>query len=233
MSKTKDVAEVFQNWFDDQAFNMHTILPGKFLSYEGHSTGKAKVQPLLKLRNRLNQIIQIEPIDDVPVIMPRVGNFELKFPIQNGDGCILLFSEASLGNFLNGKGNIVEADDLNRFDLTDCIAIPGLYGFSNTPSSTCSIEIDDLKTITLLSNLGKVEIEDNGNITFNDGTESFLLGDSFETAMTTVINLLIAHTHDVVGVQAGAGTITSSVSTALATLTNPVTGNLSTQIKGK
>ena len=196
------------------------------------------------MRDYKNNLYQIDPIDNVPVVLPCAAGFELKFLIQKGDGCLLVFSEMPLGNYLNIKGqlNTVDADDMTKFDLTDCIAIPGLYPFSKVPTPNNYIEIDDSDNITIQSDTGsilqqttsgKVEVDSAGNIVFNDGTESYVLGDSFETAMTTVINLLIGHTHDVIGVQAGASTITSSVSAALAALSNPVTGNLSTQIKGK
>lgn len=74
---------------------------------------------------------------------------------------------------------------------------------------------------------------DGSEIIINGGTEAYVKGTSFDTAFTTLLNLIKTHTHDIVGVQAGSSTIASSVSTGLASATNPVTNNLSTTIKGK
>lgn len=250
--KKQTLSDLFRKNNNNIFFNIHTIQPGKFITYYGHTQKKAKVQPLVKMKDNKNNNYQINPIDNVPVIFPCVSNFELKYPINKNDGCLLLFAENRIGNYLNSPGglkSIVEADDSNKFELTDCIAIPGLYSFANVPTPDNKIEIDENNNFiiqTILGSIkidssgsilqettsGKVEVDSTGNIIFNNGTESYVLGNSFETAMTTVINLIISHVHDIVGVQAGVGTITSSVSTSLASLVNPVTGNLSTKIKG-
>jgi hypothetical protein len=134
--------------------------------------------------------------------------------------------------FANSQGNLVAVGAKSNIVPTKN---EGEYKASSRDASgtvKSFLELLNTGNVNIENTQGKVLIEDNGNITFNNGTESYLLGDSFETAMTTMVNALISHLHDVVGVQSGSSTITSSVSTQLAGLQNPVTGNLSTKIKG-
>ena len=226
MGTNKDISRVLNEWFDNKLFEIHTVLPGKFVSYEGHNTRKSRVQPLITMRDDKNDTYRIDPIDNVPVIFPSNSKFNFLFPIRPNDGCLLLFSEVSIGNYLNSRGNIVDPDDNNKFDLTDCIAIPGLWSFNNIPSSTTiSIEIGDDDSITLETSLGKMKIESSGNITFDDGREPYVLGTALNTWITTVLlTIFNAHTHS-----SPAGGSTGTPSTPLTAPTN----YLSNFIKGK
>ena len=54
------------------------------------------------------------------------------FPINKGDGCLLLFSEVGIGRWMDARGEIAQ-DDLAHHNLTDAIAIPGLFQKSKIP----------------------------------------------------------------------------------------------------
>lgn len=227
--KQENINEVFNLWFNNKLDGVHTILPGQIVNYEGHSTRKAEVKVMVKLRNCHNQIIEIAPIKNVPVIFPSTKNFNLLFPLQKNDGCLLVFSESSIGNFLlNATNNALEADDLNRFDMSDCICIPGLWSFPNVPNKDTGIliEITDTDKIIMKSNLGKIEIANSGSITFDDGTESFVKGNVLDTWFTAFMIALNSHTHS--GVTVGGGS-TGSPNAAFTAPSNW----LSTDIKGK
>ena len=129
-----DLEQVLSMWFDNRLDNVHTCIPAVIETYSGHAERKAKVKPMIKLRTSKNRVISIPPIENVPVIFPSSSNFNMLYPLQKGDGVLLLVSEMSLGNFLNAT-NEQEADDMNRFALTDCIAIPGLWSFPNVPTA--------------------------------------------------------------------------------------------------
>lgn len=240
------MANMLFKFRDDMLFNIHTIQPGKIVTFD-QIQKKAKVQPLIKLKDTRNNIYSVDPIDNVPVVFPIVAGFELKFPLTKDDGCLLFFSELPLGNYLNIGGDLimVDADDANKFELTDCIAIPGLYPFKKVPTPSNAIEVDennnfiiktDLGSITidqtgsilLETTVGKMEIDTAGNITFNDGTEAYVLGTSHQTA-------LLALTTAIAGITpagSSAGNITS-IQTAFATFAGTLATMLSTQIKGK
>ena len=179
-----DTREIFNIWFDSKTDNIHTILPGKFVSYDGHEKRKAEVKIMVKLRNAQNEIIEIAPIKDVPVIFPSTMDFNFLFPINKDDGCLLVFSESSIGNFLlNDTNNAKDADDLNRFDLSDCIAIPGLWSFKNLPDKPDNDDdfwliFQDSK-INIVKDTNEIYIEDKqGNKVSLDGTTGITIEDA-------------------------------------------------------
>lgn len=223
--KNQNMPNILQKFKDSMFFNIHTILPGKIVTYDD-TQKKAKIQVLVKLKDTENNVYNIDPIDGVPVIFPISAGFELKYPLKKDDGCLLLFSEAPIGNYLVGSGMIVvDADDAGRFELTDCIAIPGLFQFSSIPAPTAKIEIETSGNIIIESTAGKIKIEPSGAITLDDGTEAYVLGNVLDTWITSVlISIFNAHTHSS---PAGGSTGTPS-----SPLTPPI-NYLSTFIKGK
>lgn len=166
--KNDDIVTVFDTWLSAQLDNVHTCLPGEIVQYLGHSERKAKVQPLVKLKSTRGKILKIQPIENVPVIFPGSKKFRQTWPLEKGDGVLLMFSEASIGNFLQGAGE-QEADSSVRFSLTDCIAIPGLWSFKNVPTAPENdtdyfLEFENAK-IQITANTNFVKIEDgNSNI---------------------------------------------------------------------
>jgi hypothetical protein len=241
--KKENINEVFNTWFSNKMDSVHTILPGQVVNYEGHTTRKAEVKIMVQLRNVHNQIIDIAPIKNVPVIFPSTKNFNMLFPLKKGDGCLLVFAESSIGNYLlNATDNAKEADDLNRFDLSDCICIPGLWSFANLPDTSTlnstdfwlqfqngTINITDTTNdIILKTTTGKIKIESSGNITFDDGTESYVLGDLHKTALLALNSAIAAIT------PAGSSAANiAAIQAAFSTFNGTLANMLSTQIKGK
>ncbi len=127
-----DTVAILNSFVLSSLEDVHTALPGRIESYEGHRERKARVKPLVSLRRRFGGAIEIPPIDNVPVVFPSSGTAELIFPLQRGDGCLLIFSEAALGSFLEGT-DAVEPETSHRHALTDAICIPGLWSFRSAP----------------------------------------------------------------------------------------------------
>ncbi len=103
-------------------------LPGRIESYDAR-TCRAVVKPLLKKVYADATVSPMAAIDSVPVVWPRGSGGGISFPLQRGDGVLLLFSERNLENFLVKGGDSIPADP-RKFDLSDCIAIPGLESFT-------------------------------------------------------------------------------------------------------
>lgn len=108
--------------------DIHTCLPGTVESYD-FATQKASVKPSIKKAYRDGETASMPVIEGVPVVFPRSGGASLTFPVESGDGVLLLFSERSLENWLQ-QGGEQEPGDPRRMDLSDAIAIPGLYSFA-------------------------------------------------------------------------------------------------------
>lgn len=118
------------NLFWSRAANMHTCIPARIEKYD-HATQKATVKPLLNRRIRTAtgfEPEEIQPIPSVPVVWPRSGGASLTFPVAQGDGCLLLFSERSMDLWLS-EGGVVTPDDPRKFALSDAICLLGLQPF--------------------------------------------------------------------------------------------------------
>lgn len=117
--------------------NIHTSAPGKVISY---GNGRAVVQSLIKFRIDEETLADSPPIAEVPIVFPSGsgGSASVTFPIKKGDGVLLCFSERAIDDFLQGG----QSADPRQFDLTDAMAIPGLYpaavgGAAAYPGDVC------------------------------------------------------------------------------------------------
>lgn len=201
----ENIVDVLNLFFDSRMENVHTVIPGVFETYSGHDERKAKVKPQIKLKTVKGISVEIPAIDDVPVMFPSSAGFSLIYPIKKGDGCLLLFSETAIGNFLNNDSE-VDPEDASRFSLTDCIAVPGLWSFKNVPESTSTIEITE-----------------DGDINLNGDSKSFVTYGELNTALASfkssidaaIAGAITGHTH--AGVYPGGSTTAPGVGSAPAT----------------
>jgi hypothetical protein len=116
--------------------NLHTALPGSIISYD-YTKQKAVIQPLLNKAWTDSTIevpsvpYQMPILNNVPVIFPRSGGASLTFPVSAGDTCLLIFIERST-DLWKTQGGQVTPDDNRKFDLSDAVAIMGLFPFTET-----------------------------------------------------------------------------------------------------
>lgn len=144
------LASVIREYVDALKHDLHTSLPGRIEAYDA-SIQKADVKPLIKTGeiDEEGNIVyySIPVITDVPVLFPGGNGFRITFPLTKGDTVLLVFSEASMDNWLSKEGGEVEPGVDSRHELTDAIAIPGLKTFkaplSNAPSDTMSVGADN------------------------------------------------------------------------------------------
>lgn len=115
--------------FDHEISNIHTALPGHIVKYDG-SLQKAEVMPDIQKKYYNGDVQDMPIITDVPVVFPSSSKAFVKFPLEPGDGVLLVFSERSLERWLS-LGGTVEPGLSRKFDISDCIAIPGLHSFAN------------------------------------------------------------------------------------------------------
>lgn len=121
-------------WILNFLEDIHTTIPGRIERYSGPKERRARVVPMVRPWLQNGALVEIKPIDDVPVVVPYSAAGGLHVPLKAGDGVLLLFTEVGIGNYLHGRPNTVaDADDPSRFSLSDCIAIPGLFTFSGVP----------------------------------------------------------------------------------------------------
>ncbi len=119
------LVEEIENKIQNTVNGVHTALPGTIQSFDP-STCKAVVQPIGCFKTPAGEEMAYPAISDVPVIIPQTSNIVIAFPVRSGDGCLLVFSEQELDYFMHGGSS----SELHH-DLTNAIAIPGLFKSSN------------------------------------------------------------------------------------------------------
>ena len=111
-----------------QLYDVHTALPGVIVSYD-YTKQKAEIQPSLKKSYLDGTTLDLPILSNVPVIFPRAGGASLTFPVVQGDTCLLLFIERSTDLWKSVGGNVAP-NDPRKFDLSDAVAIMGLFPFT-------------------------------------------------------------------------------------------------------
>lgn len=112
--------------------------------------------PLIRELININgsvKYVDIPEIVDVPICMPRAGNWAITLPVEVGNECLLIFQDLCIDGWWF-RGGIQNWSDLRRHDFSDAIAIFSPWSQPNTiPSySTQGLEIrslDGTKKITL------------------------------------------------------------------------------------
>lgn len=166
------LAEAIKQTINYHLKNIHTAIPGEIVEYD-YTTQKASVLPTIKEKFYTGEVLSMPIIVNVPVIFPRSADASITFPLEKGDKVLLIFSEKSLERWLS-SGKEVEAGVNRRFDLSDGIAIPGLYSFIDPspcmPNSLCIrykngyFRIKGDSTIELESTNASLQIGSNGTI---------------------------------------------------------------------
>lgn len=156
--------------------NIHTALPAIITKYD--PTGpKAEVKPQIKKIYTDNTVIALPAIVSVPVVFPRTSRFRLSFPLEEGDGVLLVFSERSLETWL-ARGEDVAPQDVRKFDLSDAIAIPGLWAFGKgmiiDSGEELELALDNVKITTdgtdfIITNGTAIIKSDGGTVDVNNG----------------------------------------------------------------
>lgn len=153
-----EVLSVFGQFLFDR---IHTCLPGQVIKYD-YQTSKAEVKPCLKQKFSDGTTCDLPVVVNVPVVWPRAGNSMIHFPLKKDDYVLLVFCERSLDFWLS-KGGTTEPGDVRQFDLTDGIAIPGLYPFSSSSPAT------DNENVQIVSGDAIIKMKPSGQVDINNG----------------------------------------------------------------
>lgn len=161
--------------------NLHTAIPAIVVEYDA-SGPSVVAKPIVQKLFYDGEVQSFSSIFSVPVIFPRTSEFRLTYPLKQGDGVLLIFSESALDNFIGASGKDGEIKDLppedvRRFDLTDAVAIPGLFpmGMDSKIENPDSMELvfKDTEIVSdgtdLVMTNGQATIETNGaQVKIND-----------------------------------------------------------------
>lgn len=151
---------------------VHTCVPGKVVSFDPGAC-QATVLPDMKIKKPNGEMLEYPQITGVPVVFPQASaqGATIAYPIKAGDGCLILFSEQALDQFLYERDT---GTDL-RFDLSNALAIVGLFAKGNSVmADACSsgaiiVDVNGTR-VTVKSGLVQIdtaEVKINGNVTIN------------------------------------------------------------------
>jgi Phage protein Gp138 N-terminal domain len=174
---------VIQHIIDDALSSMHTAFPAQIERYD-FTTAKADVKPLLSAVYPDGSVMELPVIPNVPVLWPRTSLGSISFPLQRGDGCLVVCSERSIDDWLT-LGGINEPTDSRKFDLNDAIAIPGLYSFASQTKITGSDKFE------IHYKDQQVTIDKDGNISIGGTSLQKLMTAAYKTALETQLGLIV------------------------------------------
>ena len=144
---SKQVQEAIQGVAKRETDQLRTCIPGVIKAY---TNGRATVLPSGQMQYENGRVLDYPLIYDVPVIFPvgLSGKAGVTFPIQEGDGCLILFAQDNLQKYLHGT----DTDDQRHHSLNDAICIPGLYSseiptVESNPDDVCISNGDSLVTL--------------------------------------------------------------------------------------
>ena len=161
--------------------DVHVSLPGRIESYDARKQ-RASVAPLIAVALADGTTADLPVINEVPVVWPRGGGAILSFPLQPGDTVLLIFSERSLDEWCQ-QGGASTPSDPRSHDLSDAVAIPGLYPFSEPG------EADD-RDVLLRFQGSELRLAANGRVSLDNGTSYLRLNRDGTVALGGADDLL-------------------------------------------
>lgn len=214
--------------------SIHTAFPGIVETYD-YATAKASIKPVVGRRYADGAEIDMPIIPSVPVVWLRTSAGSISFPLSRGDGVLVICAERSIDDFLSAAaGATVIPEDGRKFDLSDAIAIPGLYPFGVTTliDNATDFQIKFKEKSIFIRDNGDVEIDagnkiivrDNGDIEVGGSDLKKLVNDEFKTLFNN-------HGHDYLG-DYGAAAVTGCPVNGI-TATSPPTPITDTHLTSK
>lgn len=146
--------------------NVHTSFPGKVLEYSAGNQ-KANIQPLIKKVYMDKRVESYPVLTNVPVVFPRTANSIISLPIKKGDLVLVIITERSIDQWLEKTGEESEPVSNRRFDLSDAVAIPGLYPFGSSSDA-------DADSILIKNGQTKIKMDDDGKLELGSDSAQLL-----------------------------------------------------------
>jgi hypothetical protein len=199
--------DVIKGYVNKGVEHLHTAIPGKVIRYDA-SQQRADIQPLVKERYLDEKVVDYPPILDVPVIFPSAGGGIITFPVEIGDTMLVIFCERSIDKWVRSNtNNTIDPKDTRKHDLSDAVAIPGLYSFQKAKGSdTNDVVIKYSGSSIKLKKSGDIELIPQGLVKISG--DLLVDGDITTTGDVTADGLtdisLRTHVHG--GVETGGGT---------------------------
>lgn len=122
-----------QAQIDNKLMDVHTALPAIIISFDANKrtvSAQPTIQRVFSEGEGKAGADNLPPCVDVPVVFPMGGGYELTFPINKGDECLLIFAERCIDSWFE-TGRPSEPADFRQHDLSDAFAIVGVRSLAN------------------------------------------------------------------------------------------------------
>lgn len=120
-----ELTRLLQENFEYSMTNVHTAFPGAVVRYDA-GTRRADIQPSVKRKLPSGKYADFPIVPDVPVLFPGTKKYTVHFPLEKDDEVLCVVMERGTDKWRDTGGAGVEETDPRRFNLMDCVAIPGL-----------------------------------------------------------------------------------------------------------
>ena len=156
--------------------NLFTAMPGFVQSYNPDNQ-EADIVPALSILFRDRTTREFPVVKNVPVQFPGTKTSNLNMPISAGDSILVVFSQRSLDKWQaqNKDGRRVNPEAFRKHELTDAIAIPGIWPTILNPTRKRTLPGDPSTDVILSNNLGTgeeahINIKQNGDVEVTNPT---------------------------------------------------------------
>lgn len=122
-----------QAQIDNKLMDVHTALPAIIISFDPEKrtvSAQPAIQRVFSEGEGKAGADNLPPCVDVPVVFPTGGGYEITFPVNTGDECLLMFAERCIDSWFE-TGQPSEPADFRQHDLSDAFAIVGVRSLAN------------------------------------------------------------------------------------------------------
>lgn len=160
--------QLYDKLIQKASFDIRCCIPGIIQSYNAENN-TAEIQPAIReeVVNEDNSVsyVNLPLLINVPIVFPSTKLGGVRFTLEQGDECLVVFSDLSYDNFWI-SGNVQNPIEVRRHDLSDGIAIPCVLSQPNTKA------VEEGFTVTY----GEAKIKmQNDEITFYNSNGSVTL----------------------------------------------------------
>ena len=116
--------------------DIRVALPAIVTSFDSSKQTISCVPAIRELVNINGEVSyrDLPELKDVPISIPRAGNWAITLPIQAGDECMVIFQDLCMDGWWF-RGGVQNWNDLRRHDLSDAIAVFSPWSQPNTISN--------------------------------------------------------------------------------------------------
>jgi hypothetical protein len=154
-----DEQEVLEKKLEKVSTRIRVACPGIIQSFDSTKqtvTVRLAIREKISLAGSPYEDTEIPILQEVPIYMPRAGNFVLTMPVTVGDECLVVFGDNCIDSWWQ-SGGVQNQLDNRRHDLSDGFAIIGPW---SQPRKISNYSVDSA-VLRNLNNDSYVEVRDN------------------------------------------------------------------------